>query len=184
MEEASPGLDIEHIRFLEQMYDRGDLLEGVSCFGNNLVKGVGNGLFSGILRVRNDPTDTDQGGGRRGNQVSMGKDSPRMVYTGEAIEACMSAGFPLLFEGDGPVGSVMGAAAAEALKHNYTGLGQIGRDSALLVQRISREFVDAWNSGTATEGSLSNSWTILNLEVRYCGLMFVSVSFIWSFFVQ
>lgn len=161
-----PGLDDDSSRVLEEMLERGELLEGVGDFGDGKVKGVGNGLFSGILRVSNAPAE-EEGGGRRGaHRLFWCKGGPRKDRAKEVFEACMSAGFPLVFESDAPDRSVMGAAADDAVAQGYAGLGKTGRDTALVVQKITPAFVEAWKSGSATDDCLTGSWQIQNLEVR------------------
>lgn len=162
-----PGLDDNSSRVLGQMLERGELLEGVGGFGDGKVKGVGNGLFSGILRMSNSPAE-EEGGGRRGaHRLFWCKGASRKARVTEVFEACTSAGFPLIVESDAPDKTVMGAAVDDAIAQGYTGLGKTGRDTALVVQKISPAFVDAWKSGNATEDSLTGSWSIQNLEVRF-----------------
>lgn len=163
LEEASPGLDEKSRCILEGMYDSGELLEGVADFGGGSVKGVGNGMFYAILRVSNAPAEGD--GGRRGaNRLFWCKGDARKDRTSEVFRACTSAGFPLIFESDAPDASVMGAVAGEALLQGYTGLGKTGRDTAMLVQKLSSDFVDEWKSGSAKEDCLVGSWAIQNAE--------------------
>jgi len=163
LEEVSPGLEDKHKRVLAGMCDSGELLQGVDDFGDGDIRGVGNGMFYGILRVSNAPAE-GQGGRRGGSRLFWCKGDARRDRTTEVFEACVSAGFPLVIESDAPDASLMGAVAGEAITQGYTGLGKTGRDTAMLVQKLKPCFVDEWKSGSAKEDCLAGSWAIQNIE--------------------
>lgn len=73
-------------------------------------------------------------------------------------------GISVVIESDAPDRSVIETATDDALSQSYTGLGKTGRDSALVVQKITPAFVEAWESGSATEDCLVISLVIARVH--------------------
>lgn len=164
--EMTPGSDDENRRFFEELYESGELLEGVGEFGEGDVKGIGNGLFSVTLRVNEELPEQLDGVSRDSTPLWWCKGRVRMDRATDVCKACIHAGIPLVLESDAPDESVMGVAALDALDRGYDGLGKVGGGSIYLTQAISKDFVRSWVAGGAKEDCLRYPWTIQDLEVR------------------
>lgn len=161
-------LDAETLRVLQEMYKRGDLVDGIANFGVDGEQGFKNGLFYCVLRRETAPAAEYDSSHPRGTvPLFWTKGTGRRQLTLEYFTACARAKFPLVIVGDATDDSVMGTAAMDAVRANVETLGTIGRKSGIFAFGVSLDFADKWKSGSVAESSIEGkTWAIQNHEVR------------------
>ncbi|CBJ27861.1 conserved unknown protein [Ectocarpus siliculosus] len=152
---------------LVDMWHKGELKDGTDSLGDGFGC-LDNGLFYGFLSRDNAPPYNVRRREDDGDSF-WSKGEARRRHSDRVFRACLTAGFPVLIEGD-ITRSVMGAVCKAAVGMHISKLRNLGVRRGTSMFSLSEEFVDCWVEGNVGDNMLRDAfggkttWTIQNFE--------------------